>query len=344
MSRLMRCGFMSWAILCSFVAVRADDAEDQAVEVVKKLRGSVTRDEKLPGKNVIRVYLSRTQVTDAEVKELAALKNLNTLHLGDTRVTDAGVKELGALKNLTELNLNRTKVTDAGVKELAGLQSLTLLYLDDTQVTDAGLKELAKLKNLTKLLLNKTYRSKPRERDFRQTGRNDPRNPNSLQPGHAQVTDAGLKELAELKNLTSLQLGGTQVSDAGLKELAGLKNLSTLHLNDTQVTDAGVKELVALRNLTSLSLSKTYQPTTHVTDVGVKELTALKNLNSLQLNGTQVSVDSQRVMRGGYYDWRASICGAAYRHGQPPVFRNASIGFRSALSVEAVKAAPGNPE
>ena len=40
-----------------------------------------------------------------------------------------------------------------------------------------------------------------------------------------QVTDAGLKELAVLKNMQSLNLLGTNVTDADLKELAGLKSL-----------------------------------------------------------------------------------------------------------------------
>ena len=35
------------------------------------------------------------------------------------------------------------------------------------------------------------------------------------------------------------------MTDAGLKELAALKNLTTLNLSDTQVTDAGLKELAA---------------------------------------------------------------------------------------------------
>ena len=44
-------------------------------------------------------------MTDAGLKELAALKNLTTLDLSETRVTGAGLKELAALKNLTTLNL-----------------------------------------------------------------------------------------------------------------------------------------------------------------------------------------------------------------------------------------------
>ncbi len=58
------------------------------------------------------------------------------------------------------------------------------------------------------------------------------------------VDDAGLKELAGLKNLTALDLHTTEVTDAGLKELAGLTTLTMLNLDRTKVTDAGLKELV----------------------------------------------------------------------------------------------------
>ena len=58
------------------------------------------------------------------------------------------------------------------------------------------------------------------------------------------MTDAGLKELAALKNLTIARTcPDTQVTDAGLKELAALTNLTALYLNDTKATDEGVKEL-----------------------------------------------------------------------------------------------------
>jgi internalin A len=40
------------------------------------------------------------------------------------------------------------------------------------------------------------------------------------EPGLTKITDAGLKELAELKNLQTLNLGYTRIMDAGLKELA----------------------------------------------------------------------------------------------------------------------------
>ncbi len=40
-----------------------------------------------------------------------------------------------------------------------------------------------------------------------------------------------------------LYLSDTKVTDVGLKELVNLKNLSSLSLSLTQVTDAGVAEL-----------------------------------------------------------------------------------------------------
>ena len=58
------------------------------------------------------------------------------------------------------------------------------------------------------------------------------------------VTDAGLKELKDFKQLTSLDVSWSkQVTDAGLKELKDLKQLTRLNLADTKVTDDGVAEL-----------------------------------------------------------------------------------------------------
>src|SRR5271170_2244333 len=85
----------------------ADDAEDKVVAFVKQLGGSVKRDDKAEGKPVRSVDLpNRTKVTDAELKELAALKQLQSLRLyGCNNVTDAGLQELAALKQLQSLTL-----------------------------------------------------------------------------------------------------------------------------------------------------------------------------------------------------------------------------------------------
>jgi hypothetical protein len=108
--------------------------------------------------------------------------------------------------------------------------------------------------------------------------------PFALDLGGMQVTDAGLKELAGLKNLSFLDLRSTKVTDAGLEHLARLKNLSHLSLSVTQVTDAGLKHLAGLKNLSFLDLGST-----PVTSAGLEHLAGLKNLSYLVLNGTKVT-------------------------------------------------------
>ncbi len=101
--------------------------------------------------------LRHTNVSDADVKNLAGLKKLHWLSLWGTRVTNVGLKELAGLKKLQWLSLENTGVTDVGLKELAGLQNLTHLSLYAVPtVTDAGVEPLAGLKALQWLDLRGT--------------------------------------------------------------------------------------------------------------------------------------------------------------------------------------------
>ena len=136
--------------------------------------------------------------------------------------------------------MQNTKVTHEGLKELAGLTKLTELGLSESQLSDANLRVLRQI-GLLHCLNQAESRERPKSAE----------QITSLALCRSPVTDAGLRELATLKNLTWLDLRDTRVADAGLKELAGLKNLDTLLLQGTQVTDAGVHELrKALPNCT----------------------------------------------------------------------------------------------
>jgi Leucine-rich repeat (LRR) protein len=110
---------------------------------------------KLPApESAFGLDLSKTEITDAGLKELAAFKNLQSLNLKNTQISGVGLKELAALKNLQRLYLGFSKVTDAGLKEIASIKSLETLGLGRCdEITDAGLKELAALKNLKSLIL-----------------------------------------------------------------------------------------------------------------------------------------------------------------------------------------------
>ncbi len=135
---------------------QATGEQERAVQAIKKLGGTVTQDEKAPGRPVIGVRLDGSTLTDAGLKELAGFKQLQSLSLSGTKVTDAGLKQLAGLTQLQTLMLECTNVTDAGLKELATLTQLHWLYLEGTTVTDTGLNELAVLKQLQVLSLEGT--------------------------------------------------------------------------------------------------------------------------------------------------------------------------------------------
>jgi RNA polymerase sigma factor (sigma-70 family) len=233
-----------------------DQADEATVaELVKSLGGSVQRDERLPGKAVVRVHLYRGKVTDDDLKTLGAFKNLRELELMDTAVTDAGMRHVAGMANLQALNIQGTKVTDEGLKHLRPLNKLADLDLTHTAVADAGAKHLLNHPGLTHLYLWGT-----------------------------KVTDVGVKDLVKLTALEVLELGNPKVTDAGVKELVALKGLTQLGLRNTGVTDKGMKSLAPLVRLSRLDLHDTA-----LTDAGLKDLAALPALSDLRIVGCKVS-------------------------------------------------------
>ncbi len=67
---------------------------------------------------ITRIYLDRTDVTDAGLENLKGLTNLKGLSLDSTQVTDTGLKHLKGLSHLEELSVLNTQVTPEGVKKL----------------------------------------------------------------------------------------------------------------------------------------------------------------------------------------------------------------------------------
>jgi internalin A len=126
------------------------------------------------------------------------------------------------------------------------------------------------------------------------------------------VTDAGLKELLQLKKLTWVDVPELAFTDAGLRHLVGAGLLHTLArasgkdgerpsseaevrsliLSGTKVTDAGLKELRPFQHLHRLNLSHT-----EVTDAGLKEVVGqFKQLQTLELSETKVTDDGLKEL------------------------------------------------
>jgi hypothetical protein len=105
-----------------------------------------------------RSSLRRLEFQDFDIDDdaLARFDGMNALtmvSLRDSRgVTDAGLKHLAGLTNLESLDLHGLPVTDDGLKHLEGLQNLRSLDMTNTRVTPEGRAALkAKLPKLERL-------------------------------------------------------------------------------------------------------------------------------------------------------------------------------------------------
>jgi Leucine-rich repeat (LRR) protein len=279
---LVLCGsvlaVVAWAVLPRSPA----GPEDRAAAALAKLGAVVIRDYDRPGKPVVGVRLPPS-ATDEQLKELAPLKNLTTLDLEGTQVTEMGLKELAPLTNLTTLS-PPGPLTDGVLRSLREIGLLHAL----TQASAEGGHRPDRPEHVVKLDLSGT-----------------------------KVTDAGLAELAPLKNLNTLLLpnpsewygeGNRKSIRMTDSELCPLREIGLLHalpvavaawgkrparpeyvlsleLHGKGVTDEGLKGLAKFKNLTTLDLGDTA-----VTDASLPEMIQLSGLTSLDLHDTGVTV------------------------------------------------------
>lgn len=96
--------------------------------------------------DVLSVYLSNTQITDAGLDHVKAFKSLEALYVAETQVTDSGLERLESLTNLEQVALAGTKITDKGLDHLHRLTKLREVDLEGcSQITDAGVERMKEL-------------------------------------------------------------------------------------------------------------------------------------------------------------------------------------------------------
>lgn len=109
----------------------------------------------LPGLTVL--HLINTDITDAGIKILCKdAKQLERLNLLGTKVTDKSVVELGRLTALRSLDLSNTRITDHGLKPLVSLINLRSLYLDGLPLTEKCIMYIKKMNKLEYVSLRGT--------------------------------------------------------------------------------------------------------------------------------------------------------------------------------------------
>ncbi|RZL18719.1 MAG: hypothetical protein EOO89_05375 [Pedobacter sp.] len=72
-------------------------------------------------------------------------KNLTRLSLNYTSITDEGLRQLKDMSELQSLNLVGTNISSKGLKELQKLKNLKFLYLYQTKISKSELTRIKKL-------------------------------------------------------------------------------------------------------------------------------------------------------------------------------------------------------
>ena len=189
-------------------------------------------------KSLENLDLESTHIDDAGFEHIAGLTGLVGLRVSGTRITDVSVERISGLPKLTLLNLSQTAITDAGLAHLEKLRALENLFLDTTKVSAEGLQHLASCP-IEFMSIQQTPLDNAAIEQIDKIS-----SLRVLILGGWYLTDENLQHLHPPSQLTSLNLYGTNISDAGLANLKELRNLQEIKMtHNTRVTPAGVREL-----------------------------------------------------------------------------------------------------
>jgi hypothetical protein len=195
------------------------------------------------------------EITDADLRRLQGLTQVENLQLGGTKITDQGLETLARFKRLKHLALVTPRVTGDGLRHLQNLDGLEGVVIHQANISDQGFAHVQGMTQLKRFVIT-----------------------------HPCTTDAGLAHLTRLTNLETLYVAGPKISDTGVEHLQPLTKLKTLFLTNTSVTDASLSRIGQLTELVELNLDGAA-----ITGTGLGELQSLKKLVFLDLSRTQVS-------------------------------------------------------
>jgi Leucine-rich repeat (LRR) protein len=253
------------------------------------------------------VYLSLfgcAPVDDASLADISNCRELVWLNAEVTKVTDAGLKHLSGMKNLQRLELGHTTVTGTGLADMPDAPLAWLSLASAGNGTPEAVQAICRFKQLRALWLRSDRNG---DREAQQLFRSLPRL-KGLFLLYPRLTDDGLAGLSELKDLEKLALAYTRINGNGLRHLAGLSALREVYLQETPLTNEGLRHLrqvprlavvwagdtritdTGLAHLRGMeTLQELRVPGTALTDAGLKHLPSLRNLHVLSLDGTRIT-------------------------------------------------------
>lgn len=193
--------------------------------------------------SLTHLHLERVAVTEEMVDVLVRCRALKGLTIDKSELTDVELKRLTRLKQLTRLELSVLRITEEGLKAFGEFPRLEGLSFDAAAIQETGgletaFEPMANRLRLTFLNLQgkgfqdrhmdvfvKAFRERPLAQIILST---------------SEVTDAGVRFLAEMKNVRTLSFYSVKIGDEGLMALTKMRALKQLDLFGTAISGAGV--------------------------------------------------------------------------------------------------------
>ncbi|MBN2588988.1 MAG: sigma-70 family RNA polymerase sigma factor [Sedimentisphaerales bacterium] len=257
----------------------APDVPNPFEEVEWESFGSAQGDVKIPKGKILQLILySWTWQNPSTLSLLEKLKpdDIYSLTLspkwsiGGQSPNDKCLPYVLHLSELKTLNIDGANITTKGLESLAGLKSLKS-FCPPANVYDSGLAAVGKIKSLQVIRMSE-------DNSMTNAGLKQLTNLKSLrilQIPAVRVTDEGLKVLSELPNLNYLMLSGNFTNNAPLY-LKDVSSLRAIKIDSEQFDDSGMKNLARLTQLESIDVYWNNR----ITDEGVKYLKNLPNLKT----------------------------------------------------------------
>jgi len=255
---------------------------------------------------VLNIDDSTKYFTDALLKHVTKLKELESLTMLAHKITDKGLSYLSMCQKLESLTIrNLSYVTDEGLRYLVQMPSLKCLSMslqESCQVSNEGIKILSASTTLTSLHLNLCNHQRINNEGIKYLPL-FPAKLEALSLNQSQlITDQALSHIGKITSLRSLSIYWCAgITDAGMEHVSKLVNLRTLNIGNLDITSAGLRfisnlsleelrfnyngdndGLLCLSKMTSLialDLISCYE----VSDTGLKHLLGLQNLRLLDL-------------------------------------------------------------
>jgi hypothetical protein len=173
-------------------------------------------------RRLVKVSLGGNDVSDADLELLRQSPMIRSVTLHTTsRVTNAGLRHLASLPNLEELTLIGPQFSDASLEPIGRLRHLLSLHIINANLSNDGLRHLAPLAGLREAQLKCSLTDASLH--------HLPVLPSllTLRLQSEHVSDKGLTALTRLPRLLELELVCV-VTDAGMAHLHTLKKLERL--------------------------------------------------------------------------------------------------------------------